>query len=116
MKAIIFDNWFEPPDELNEFVKSLGYDRFDRRNFDIMFNPRVVDFCEQRMSPLWNEMVYKGKKSDKFRCGFAGAGSVRDIDTNRKWNIKYNYVDSPIINYIDICTNDYGYTKLVSIV
>lgn len=115
MKAIIFDNWFEPPDELNEFVKSLGYDRFDRRNFDIMFDFRVVDFCEQRLSPLWNEMVYKGKKSIYFRCGFAGAGYIRDIDISKKWNIRYNNVDAPIINYIDVYTNDYGYTELIKI-
>ena len=115
MKAIIFGDFFEPPDELNEFVKSLGYGCFKYRNFDIMFDSRVIEFCEQRLSPLWNEMVYKGKESGKFRCGFAGAGYLRDIDTNRKWNIRYNHVDSPIINYIDVCTNDYGYTKLVSI-
>ena len=116
MRAIIFGDFFEPTDELNEFVKSLGYGCFNYKNFDIMFDPRVVDFCEQRLSPLWNEMVYKGKESDKFRCGFAGAGYIRDIDIGRKWNIRYNNVDSPQIKYIDVRSNDYGYTTFVSVV
>lgn len=116
MRAIIFGDWFEAPDELSEFVKSLGYDFFDCRNFDIMFDPRVVEFCEQRLSPLWDEMVYKGKESDKFKCGFAGAGYMRDIDISRKWNIRYNNVDAPRINYVDVRSNDYGYTILVSVV
>lgn len=113
VKAIIFDDFFDAPDELNEFIKSLGYKYFNNRNFDIMFDSRVVDFCKQRLSPLWNEMVYKGKESYKFRCGFAGAGYIRYIDTSKKWNIKFNNVDAPIINYIDVHTNDYGYTKLI---
>lgn len=115
MKAILFSYNFDAPDELNEFVKILGYACPDYRNFDIAFDPRVVKFCEQRLSPLWNEMVYKGKKSIYFRCGFAGAGYIRDIDISKKWNIRYNNVDAPIINYIDVYTNDYGYTELIKI-
>ena len=114
MKAIIFGYDFDAPDELKDFIKSLGYDNFDYRSFDIMFDSRVVEFCEQRLSPLWDEMVYKGKKNTYFRCGFAGAGYIRNIDICRKWNIKYNHVDAPIINYVDVSTNKYGYTKLIN--
>lgn len=114
MKAILFDYYFEAPDELNKFCKSIGYEKPNYSNFDLMFDQRVIEFCEKRLSSLWNEKVYKGKESYKFRCGFAGAGYIRDIDTARKWRIKYNNVDAPIIDYVDIKVNNYGYVSLIS--
>lgn len=115
MKAILFSYWFEAPDELNKFCKSIGYKNPDySNNYDLMFDSRVVEFCEQRLSGLWNEKVYKGRDSHKFRIGFAGAGYIRDIDTTRKWRIKYSNVDAPIIDYVDINVNDYGYVSVVS--
>lgn len=115
MKAVLFSNWFDAPDELNEFCKSIGYDNPKySSDFNLMFDQRVVEFCEQRLSRLWNEQVYKGKESYKFRVGFAGAGYIRNIDTTRKWRIKYNNVDAPIINYVDIKVNNYGYVSLES--
>lgn len=115
MKAIIFGDFFEAPDELNEFCKSIGYDNPDySHNFDLMFDKRVVEFCEKRLSSLWNEMVYKGKESYKFRIGFAGAGHIRDIDTTRKWRLTYNNVDAPVVRYVDVKVNEYGYVSIVS--
>ena len=115
MKAILFDYYFEAPDELNDFCKSIGYDNPNySNNFDLMFDQRVVEFCKQRLSRLWNEQVYKGKESYKFKIGFAGAGYIREIDTTRKWRIKYNNLDAPIIDYININVNNYGYISLTS--
>ena len=115
MKAILFDYYFEAPDELNDFCKSVGYKNPKySTNFDLMFDQRIVEFCEKRLSRLWNEQVYKGKESYKFRVGFAGAGYIREIDTTRKWRIKYNNVDAPIIDYVDINVNDYGRISLIS--
>ena len=115
MAAILFDYYFEAPDELNDFCKSIGYNNPNySNNFDLMFDQRVVEFCKQRLSRLWNEQVYKGKESYKFRVGFSGAGYIREIDTTRKWRIKYNNVDAPIIDYIDVNVNDYGYISLIS--
>lgn len=115
MKAILFDYYFEAPDELNDFCRSIGYENPKySTNFDLMFDQRVIEFCEQRLSRLWNEQVYKGKESYKFRCGFAGAGYIRDIDTTRKWRLQYNHVDAPLIDYVDIKVNDYGYVRVVS--
>ena len=115
MKAIILGYYFEAPDELNDFCKSIGYDNPNySNNFDLMFDQRVVEFCKQRLSMLWNEQVYKGKESYKFRVGFAGAGYIREIDTTRKWRIKYNNVDAPIIDYVDVNVNDYGHISLIS--
>lgn len=115
MKAILFPYWFEAPDELNEFCKSIGYDNPDySNNYDLMFDGRVVEFCEQRLSPLWNENVYKGRKSSKFRVGFAGAGHIREIDITRKWRLKYNNVDAPIVDYVDVSVNDYGMVSVIS--
>ena len=114
MRAVIFGEWFEAPDELKDFVSSCGYEFFSNRNYDIMFDSRIVDFCEKRLSPLWSEMVYKGRENYKFRCGFAGAGYIRDIDVDKHWIIKYNNVDAPIITYVDVYTNKYGYTRLVA--
>lgn len=113
-KAIIFDFYFEAPDELNEFCKSIGYgDKPDYSNdYDLMFDSRVVEFCEQRLSKLWGEKVYKGKESYKFRCGFAGAGYIREIDTKKKWVLRYNRVDAPIVKYVDVHVNAYGYTSV----
>lgn len=116
MKAILFDHYFEAPDELNEFCRSIGYDNPNySNNFDLMFDQRIVKFCEQRLSCLWNEKVYKGKESCKFRIGFAGAGYIRDIDTTRKWRIKYSNVDVPIVDYVDVKVNDYGLVSVVSV-
>lgn len=115
MKAILFSYWFEAPDELNEFCKSIGYENPKySTDFDLMFDSRVIEFCEQRLSRLWSEQVYKGKESYKFRCGFAGAGYIREIDTTRNWRIKYNHVYAPLIDYVDIKVNDYGYVSVVS--
>lgn len=115
MKAILFSNCFEAPDELDEFCRSIGYKNPDYSNgFDLMFDQRVVEFCEKRLSSLWNEKVYKDKESYKFKIGFAGAGYIREIDTTRKWRLQYNRVDAPFIDYIDINVNDYGYVSLVS--
>lgn len=62
-KAIIFDRWFLPPKELDEFCKSIGYENPDYANdFELMFDQRIVEFCESRLSKVWNEMVYKGVK------------------------------------------------------
>ncbi len=112
-KAIIFSSWLEAPDELNEFCKSIGYDEIDYHDFKIMFDERIIEFCEKRLSRLWYEKVYKGKESYDFRCGFVDAGYIREIDTSKKWKIKYNHVDVPIIDCIDIKTNQYGYTSII---
>ena len=115
MKAILFDSYFEAPDELNDFCTSIGYKNLKySTNFDLMFDQRIVEFCEKRLSRLWNEQVYKGKESYKFRVGFAGAGYIREIDTTRKWRIKYNNVDAPIIDYVDVNVNDYEHISLIS--
>ena len=115
MKAVLFGYFFEAPDELKEFCENIGYKNHDySTNYDLMFDSRIVEFCEQRLSSLWDEKVYKGKENYKFRCGFAGAGYIRDIDTTRKWRLKYNNVDSPIIDYVDIHVNDYGHISVVS--
>ncbi len=115
MKAIIFDYYFEPPDELKNFCESIGYKDNDySTNYDLMFDKRIVEFCEKRLNNLWNEKVYKGKESIKFKIGFAGAGYIRDIDTTKKWRIKYNNVDAPIIDYVDVVVNQYGYVKVKS--
>ncbi len=115
MKAIIFSNWFEAPDELINFCKSIGYEKNYANfssDFSIMFDSRVIEFCEQRLSNLWGEMVYKGRKTYSRKIGFAGAGYIREVDTKRKWRLRYNNVDAPIIDYVDIYvnTNEYGYT------
>ena len=115
MEAILFDQVFEAPDELNEFCKSIGYDNPDySNNYDLMFDSRVVEFCKQRLSKLWGEKVYKGKDNYKFRIGFAGCGYIRDIDTTRSWRLRYNHVDVPIIDYVDIKINEYGRVSLIS--
>lgn len=116
MKAILFPCWFEAPDELNEFCKSIGYNNPDYSNdYNLMFDSRIVEFCKQRLSNLWNEKVYKGRDSYKFTIGFAGAGYIRDIDTTRKWRIEYSHLDAPIIDYVDINVNEYGLVSVVSV-
>ena len=113
-KAILFGRWFEAPEELVEFCKNIGYTKPDFANdFDIMFDARVIEFCESRLTSLWDEMVYRGKENYKFRCGFAGAGYIREIDISRVWNLRYNKVDAPIINYVDVKTNKYGYLTVL---
>lgn len=114
MKAVIFSNWFEAPDEFKEFCESIGYNKPNySTNYDLMFDSRVVEFCEQRLTKLWEEKVYRGKESYKFRCGFAGAGYIRDIDITKVWRLKYNQVDAPIIEYVDINVNDYGRLSII---
>lgn len=113
-KAILFDYCFEAPEELIVFCRSIGYDKPDFANdFDLMFDERVISFCEERLSPLWSEKVYKGRESYNFRCGFAGAGYIREINTSRSWNLRYNKVDAPIINYVNVSTNKYGYLTVL---
>ena len=115
MEAILFSSWFEPQKEWIDFCKSIGYENLDfQKNYDLMFDSRVIEFCKQRLSRLWDEKVYKGKGSIKFRIGFAGAGYIRDIDVTKKWRLKYNNVDAPIVDYIDINVNKYGYVSITS--
>lgn len=113
-KAILFVEYFEAPDELVDFCESIGYDKPDFSNdFDLMFDERVIEFCEQRLTPLWDEQVYRGRESYAFRSGFAGAGYIREIDTSRVWNLRHNNVDAPIINYVEVSTNKYGYLSVL---
>lgn len=112
--AIIFDRWFIAPDELNEFCKGIGYENPDYPNdFDLMFDPRVVQFCQQNLTMLWGECVYRGRESCDFRCGFAGAGYIRSIDTSKVWRLSYNHVDAPVIDYVQVSTNKYGYLSVL---
>ena len=113
MKAIIFSYWFEAPDELYEFCQSIGYDEFiDYHDFDLMFDERVINFCEQRLSSFLDEQVYKGRPNTKFRVGFAGAGYIRDIDVTKTWMFDYNRGVAPVIKYIDLYINKYGYLSI----
>lgn len=112
--AIIFDRWFIAPDELNEFCQSIGYENPDYPNdFDLMFDPRIVQFCQQNLTRLWGEHVYRGRESCDFRCGFAGAGYIRQIDTSKTWRLSYNHVDAPVIDYVQVSTNKYGYLSVL---
>ena len=116
MKAILFSKGFEAPEELVKFAEDLGYDNPNfTKNFDLMFDNRIVEFCEQNLSNLWDEMVYKGKETYKRKIGFAGAGYIREIDTTRQWHLKYSITGAPIIVYIDvhINTNAYGYVEVI---
>ena len=55
MKAILFPYWFEAPNELKEFCESIGYNNPTYyNNYDLMFDSRVVEFCEKRLSDLWD--------------------------------------------------------------
>ena len=113
-KAIIFGVYFEAPDELVDFCESIGYDKPNFSNdFDLMFDERVVEFCEQRLTPLWDEQVYRGRESCAFRSGFAGSGYIRDIDTSKTWILRYNNVDAPIIDYVGINADKYGHLFVV---
>ena len=114
MKAVVFSGWFEAPDELIEFCKNIGYENPDFKSLDLMFDKRIVDFCEQRLSKLWDENVYKGRQTYMRKIGFAGAGYIRDIDTTRKWRFKYSHVGAPIVDYVEIHVNDYGEISIVS--
>lgn len=112
--AIIFDRWFLPPAELDEFCKSIGYENSDYSNdFDLMFDQRVVQFCQKNLSSLFGEQVYKGRNTCDFRCGFAGAGHIRVIDTSKTWRLAYNRADSIVIDYVDVSTNKYGYLTVL---
>lgn len=109
MKAIIFSGSFEPPQELIDFCEQkldLDARYIDWSDNEIRFDPAIVKFCEERLSPLWDEMVYKGKDDYRFRVGFAGAGHIRDIDINKPWTLVYSNVDAPIVRYVS--TDSYG--------
>ena len=63
MKAILFPYWFEAPNELKEFCESIGYNNPTYyNNYDLMFDSRVVEFCEKRLSDLWDEKFIKAKR------------------------------------------------------
>ena len=114
MEAILFSPWFVPTKELKDFCDSIGYVSSKYYlNFKLMFDERVINFCKKRTSSLWGEQVYKGERTYSRRCGFAGAGYFRKIDTSKKWVIERNDVDAPIVTYIDVVTNDKGYTSLI---
>lgn len=115
MKAILFNYFFKPTDELRDFCESIGYKNPDFSNdYDLMFDSRVVEFCEKRASFFWGEKVYKGKEDYNYRVGFAGAGYFRDVDTTKKWKLGRNHVDSLVVDYVDVCVNGYGHISLVS--
>jgi len=108
MKAIIFSFWFEAPAELDAFCQSIGYVNPNyRNNFDLMFDQRVVEFCEARLSEFNGRKIYKGTDSRNFLVGFAGAGYVYDIDTTKKWTL-LRESSRPVINYCTVSTDKYG--------
>lgn len=55
----------------------------------------------------------RGRESCDFRCGFAGAGYIRQIDTSKTWRLSYNHVDAPVIDYVQVSTNKYGYLSVL---
>lgn len=113
MKAIIFSDWFQPTDEFKEFCHSLGYtDENYNKNFNLMFDERVIKFCEERLTELWDEKVYRGRESTSFRVGFCGSGYIREIDVDKKWVIERSNVDAPIITYVEPEVNRYGFFSL----
>ena len=113
MKAVIFSDFFKPNDEFKEFCERLGYtDENYSKNFNLMFDERVVEFCEARLTDLWDEKVYRGRPDFDFRCGFAGSGYIREIDVDKKWIIRHNNVDAPIITYVEPEVNRYGFFSL----
>ena len=112
-KVVLMSNFFEAPDEFITYIKSLGYDSYDyRKNFKLMFDERVIDFVEKRTTNIMNRKVYKGKESYKYKIGFAGLAVVKEVDTSKKWIIDYDNLDIPCIQYVDIKTNEYGFTTL----
>lgn len=61
--AIIFDRWFIAPDELNKFCKSIGYENPDYPNdFDLMFDPRVVQFASRTWRNYGENMYTEDEK------------------------------------------------------
>lgn len=115
MKAIIFDHIFEAPEELEEFCKTLGYDFPNYRyNRELMFDSRVIEFCEERLSEFGDVKVYKGKKDNKYKIGCAGIGCIYDIDTSRGWRIIQDNSGFPRPVYIDVLRDEYGYITIKS--
>ncbi len=114
-KAVIFSSWFEPPMEFVEFCNSIGcsFSRVVFSDSGITFDPRIVEFCEKYAEGRAGEKVYKGRKTAQYKCGFAGGGYIREIDTAKRWRLAYNNCDAPEIEYIDVRTNEYGFTKVV---
>ena len=110
MKAIVFSQYFEAPDELDNYCTELGYKEPDYTSPDIMFDQRIIDFCQERFyKSTGSEGCYIGRPSKDFLCGYAGAGYIRYIDTSRLWHIDFNLGrGTPTIQYLNIIINDHN--------
>lgn len=110
-EILLYTRYFEPQDELVEYVKSLGYNNF--YDFEVQYDERVVQFVKERMTEkLWDYFIYKGKKSYKFRIGFAGFVVVAEVDTDKDWIVQENNTGKPYIQYVKIVRNKYGKIKV----
>lgn len=58
---------------------------------------------------------FEEEKGKYLRLGnwFGGAGYIRTIDTSKTWRLSYNHVDAPVIDYVQVSTNKYGYLSVL---
>lgn len=109
----MFDYCFEAPDEFLDYIKSLGYNtKTYCRNFDLMFDERVISFVEDRLVKFHGNLIYKGKDSYKFKIGFAGHMQIGEVDTSKQWIIERDRYDMFKISYVSLISNKYGFTIL----
>lgn len=112
-KALIFDSWFEAPDNLIDYIVSLGYNKRNyKNNFDLMFDERVIDFVKNNLKTFRGNNRFQGKESYNFKIGFAGCVSIVEVDTTRPWIVEYGNDDGVKIKYIKIEKNEYGYVTI----
>ena len=113
MKVLYLSRYFEPKQEFLDYISNLGYE-YCRDNITLKTDVRVIKFVEDRLETLWgNDPMYKGKPSDKCMIGFAGKVVVLNVDETRTWNLRFNQTDYPFVQYIDIETDETGYTTVV---
>lgn len=84
-KIILFSEGFNPKEEFIQFVTSLGYTSY--KTLDCRFNPKIIEFVEQRLEKYSDYQFYKGVESTDYMCGFEGVCYIHEVDTSRKWSI-----------------------------
>lgn len=114
MTAVIFSSDFIPPPELTNYLMSIGYiEPQFYQNWELAFNPLVVDFIKLRLKTHFNnDRYYEGREDCRYMCGHAGSAHVLDIDTTKPWVITYDNQGRPHINYVEIDINEYGLLTL----
>lgn len=124
-EVLLVTEKFDAPDELLDFLKSIGYDSmesvYERYGYEV-FDIRIINFIKNSnlLRVCNGSCVYFGKAFNKYRpkdritIPYIGFGIMRltTVDISKPWNIFIANNGIPQIEYVDYSITYNSYNKV----